>query len=86
MTAGEFSGSDPSAIEEILVRVPGRRKELEFDGLYPEANNILYNKLTKLIYDKEAEVMYKNPRLDFKDNRDLFISPDDFLMYVLFCQ
>ena len=70
--------------EEILVRIPGTREELEFDGLTPEANNILYNRLAKLIYDKEAEIMYKGPRLDFDDNRDLFINPDDFSMYVLF--
>ena len=28
--------------------------------------------------------MYKGPRLVFEENRDLFISPDDFSIYVLF--
>jgi hypothetical protein len=70
--------------EEILIRIPGTREELEFDAAGPEGNKILYDKLAKLIYDKEAEVMYKGPRLIFEDNTDLFISPDDFSVYVLF--
>ncbi|MDV6167156.1 hypothetical protein R1T16_01890 [Flavobacterium sp. DG1-102-2] len=70
--------------EDILIRIPGTREELEYDPAGAEANKILYDKLAKLIYDKEAEVMYKGPRLIFAENRDLFINPDDFSMYVLF--
>ncbi|RWX00567.1 hypothetical protein [Flavobacterium cerinum] len=71
-------------IEEILIRIPGSRELLEFDPSSSENNKILYDKLVKLIYDKEAEIMYKGPKLIFADNRDLFISPDDFSIYVLF--
>jgi hypothetical protein len=70
--------------EEILVRIPGTREELEFDPTGAEANKILYDKLANLIYNKEAEIMYKGPKLIFEENRDLFISPDDFSIYVLF--
>ncbi|MCO6149465.1 hypothetical protein [Flavobacterium sp. NRK1] len=70
--------------EDILVRVPGTREELEFDPSGPEANKILYDKLAKLIYNREAEIMYKGPRLIFEENRDLFINADDFSIYVLF--
>lgn len=70
--------------EEVLVRIAGTREELEFDPSGPEANKILYDRLAKLIYDKEAEIMYKGPKLIFEENRDLFISPDDFSIYVLF--
>jgi len=70
--------------EEVLVRIPGKREELEFDPNSTEGNKILYDRLAKLIYNKEAEVMYKGPRLVFEENRDLFISPDDFSIYVLF--
>jgi hypothetical protein len=70
--------------EEVLVRIEGNREELEFDPASAEANKILYDRLAKLIYNKEAEIMYKGPRLIFDQNRDLFISPDDFSIYVLF--
>lgn len=82
----DLSGSDSPVdnFEEIMVRIPGTREELEFDPSGAEANKILYDKLSQLIYNKEAEVMYKGPKLIFEDNRDLFISPDDFSMYVLF--
>lgn len=70
--------------EEVLVRISGTREELEFDPASTEANKILYDRLAKLIYNKEAEIMYKGPALVFEDNRDLFISPDDFSVYVLF--
>jgi len=43
--------------EDILIRIPGTREELEYDPAGAEANKILYDKLAKLIYDKEAEVM-----------------------------
>lgn len=81
-----FSGAEPiiEDFEEILVRIEGTREELEFDPAGAEANKILYDKLAKLIYNKEAEIMYKGPRLVFEENRDLFINPDDFSMYVLF--
>ena len=70
--------------EEVLVRIPGTREELEFDTSGAEGNKILYDKLAKLIYNKEAEIMYKGPKLIFEENRDLFINPDDFSIYVLF--
>lgn len=70
--------------EEILVRIAGSREELEFDSSGAEANKILYDKLAKLIYNKEAEIMYKGPKLVFEENRDLFINPDDFSIYILF--
>ncbi|MDV6167008.1 hypothetical protein R1T16_01140 [Flavobacterium sp. DG1-102-2] len=70
--------------EDILVRIAGTREELEFDPSGAEANKILYDRLAKLVYNKEAEVMYKGPRLVFDENRDLFINPDDFSIYVLF--
>lgn len=70
--------------EEVLVRISGTREELEFDTSGTEANKILYDRLAKLIYNKEAEIMYKGPLLVFEENRDLFISPDDFSVYVLF--
>lgn len=78
------SKTDTEAFEDILVRIPGSREVLEFDPSGSENNKILYDKLVKLIYDKEAEIMYKGPKLVFEDNRDLFISPDDFSIYVLF--
>lgn len=70
--------------EDILVRIGGTRAELEFDPSGAEGNAILYDRLAKLIYDKEAEVMYKGPRLELDENRDLFYSDDDFSVYVLF--
>lgn len=70
--------------EEVLVRIPGNREELEFDPSGTEGNKILYDRLAKLIYNKEAEIMYKGPKLVFEENRDLFINPDDFSIYVLF--
>ncbi len=70
--------------EEVLIRITGTREELEFDPSGPEANKTLYDRLAKLIYDKEAEIMYKGPKLVFEENRDLFINPDDFSIYVLF--
>lgn len=78
------SKTDTENFEDILVRIPGSRDVLEFDLSGSENNKILYDKLVKLIYDKEAEIMYKGPKLIFEDNRDLFISPDDFSIYVLF--
>lgn len=70
--------------EEILLRIPGSREELEFDPTGPEGNSILYDKLAKAIYDRDAEVMFKGPRLIFEENRDLFINADAFSVYVLF--
>lgn len=70
--------------EEILIRIPGSREELEFDPSGTEGNTILYDRLAKLIYDREAEIMYKGPKLIFEDNRDLFINPDAFSVYILF--
>ncbi len=88
-SAADFSNEDPGGEEdaereEILVRIAGSREELEFDPAGAEGNTILYDRLAKLIYDKEAEIMYKGPKLIFDDNMDLFINPDDFSVYVLF--
>lgn len=75
---------DNKNIEDILIRIAGDREIFEFDPTGPENNTILYDKLAKLIYDKEAEIMYKGPKLVFEDNKDLFINADDFSIYVLF--
>ncbi|MGQ2985001.1 hypothetical protein [Flavobacterium sp.] len=70
--------------EDILVRIGGTRAELEFDPTGAEGNAILYDRLAKLVYDKEAEIMYKGPRLILDENRDLFFNDDEFSIYVLF--
>lgn len=81
---GPLDFGQEAATEEILIRIPGSRDELEFDPAGAEGNAILYNKLVKLIYDREAEVMFKGPKLVFEENRDLFINADNFSVYVLF--
>jgi len=70
--------------EDILIRIPGSREELEFDPAGAEANKFLYDRMAKLIYDRDAEVMYKGPILIFEENRDLFFHSDAFSTYVLF--
>jgi hypothetical protein len=70
--------------EDILVRIGGTKAELEFDPAGAEGNAILYDRLAKLIYDKEAEIMYKGPKLILDENRDLFFNDDEFSIYVLF--
>lgn len=75
---------EEAAVEDVLVRMAGTREELEFDPLVSEGNKILYDRLAKLIYNKEIEVMYKGPKLNFDENRDFFINSDDFSIYVVF--
>ncbi|PZR22608.1 MAG: hypothetical protein DI539_05135 [Flavobacterium psychrophilum] len=70
--------------EDVLVRIAGTREQLEFDPLVGEGNKILYDRLAKLIYDREIEIMYKGPKLNFDENRDLFINSDEFSIYILF--
>lgn len=80
----DSTDSNTENSEDILIRIPGNKEILEFDPTGAEGNAILYSKLAKLIYDKEAEIMYKGPKLIFEDNKDLFINADAFSMYVLF--
>lgn len=80
----ESTGFSDDDFEEVLIRIAGSREELEFDPSGPEGNTILYDKLAKLIYDKDAEIMYKGPKLVLDENRDLFINSDDFSIYILF--
>lgn len=70
--------------EDVLIRIAGTREELEFDPAGAEGNKILYDRLAKLIYDREVEIMYKGPKLILDENNDLFINSDDFSIYVLF--
>lgn len=70
--------------EDILICIAGTREELEFDPAGAEGNKILYDRLAKLIYDREVEIMYKGPKLILDENNDLFINSDDFSIYVLF--
>ncbi len=82
--SSDVTGDEDQELEEVLIRIAGSREDLEFDPSGAEGNKILYDRLAKLIYDKEAEIMYKGPKLIFEDNRDLFINPDAFSVYILF--
>lgn len=78
------AGKELPEFEDILIRIPGSREELEFDPAGAESNKFLYDRMAKLIYDRDAEVMYKGPKLIFEENRDLFFHSDAFSTFVLF--
>lgn len=70
--------------EDVLIRISGSREELEFDPISVEGNKILYDRLVRMVYDKEVEIMYKGPKLILEENSDLFINADEFSIYMLF--